>query len=121
MICYDREVPEAARCLAVLGADLIVVPQATSCTCDIPIHRHQLRVRAYESEVYLAMTNWAGPAFKGHSMLIDFGGEVIDIGSEDEDILTARFDMNALQEHRATGIYGRHHRQPETYGPLVTN
>ena len=29
MICFDREVPEAARCLAVLGADVIAVPHKT--------------------------------------------------------------------------------------------
>lgn len=120
MICYDREVPEAARCLTMLGADLIVIPQAAYCTCDIPIHRDQLRVRAYENEVYIAMTNWAGPVFKGHSMIIDPGGEVIQMGGREEQILTATLDMNALKKHRVNGIYGRHHRQPKTYGPLVT-
>ncbi len=119
MICFDREVPEAARCLAVLGADVIVVPQATSCTCDIPIHREQLRVRAYENEVYLAMANWGGPVFKGHSMIIAPGGEVMKLGGSDEEILTAVFDMEALKKHRAGGIYGKHHRRPGTYGVLV--
>ena len=119
MICYDREVPEAARCLAMLGADLIVIPQAAYCTCDIPIHRDQLRVRAYENEVYVAMTNWAGPIFKGHSMIIDPGGEALGMGSQEEQILTARLDLSGLKRHRAKGIYGRHHRQPKAYGPLV--
>lgn len=119
MICFDREVPEAARCLAMLGADLIVIPQAAYCTCDIPIHRDQLRIRAYENEVYLAMTNWAGPVFKGHSMIIDPCGEIMRIGGCEEEILTATLDMNALSEHRAKGIYGRHHRQPDAYGPLL--
>jgi predicted amidohydrolase len=117
MICYDRE---AARCLTMLGADVIVIPQAAYCTCDIPIHRDQLRVRAYENEVYIAMTNWAGPIFKGHSMIIGPDGEVMKMGGPDEEILTATFDMNALREHRAGGIYGRHHRQPQAYGPLLT-
>lgn len=119
MICFDREVPEAARCLAVLGADIIVVPQATSCTCDVPIHREQLRVRAYENEVYLAMANWAGPVFKGHSMIIEPDGNVMGLGGRDEAILSAEFDMPALARHRAHGIYGRHHRQPKAYGPLL--
>jgi predicted amidohydrolase len=119
MICFDREVPEAARCLCVLGADVIVIPQATGCTCDIPIHREQLRVRAYENEVYLAMANWAGPEFKGHSMIIEPSGHVVRLGSRDEEILTAEFDMDALKKHRANGIYGRHHRRPTTYGPLL--
>ena len=119
MICFDREVPEAARCLTVLGADLIVIPQATSCTCRLPIHRDQLRVRAYENEVFLAMANWAGPRFQGHSMIISYDGKTIEIGDEDEQILFAALDMNALRKHRDSGIYGRHHRQPGAYGPLI--
>lgn len=119
MICYDREVPEAARCLTVLGADLIVIPQATSCTCQLPIHRDQLRVRAYENEVFLAMANWAGPKFQGHSMIIGYDGETSEIGDENEQILFAALDMTALRKHRDGGIYGLHHRQPSAYGPLV--
>ena len=120
MICYDREVPEAARCLAMLGADVIVIPQATDCTCEIPIHRDLLRIRAYENEVCISMTNWAGPRFKGHSMMIGADGEVMRIGAHEEEILIAEFDMDALKNHRAKGIYGRHHRQPGCYGPLLT-
>ena len=119
MICFDREVPEAARCLTALGADLIVVPQATGCTCQLPIHRDQLRVRAYENEVYLAMANWAGPIFQGHSMIIRYDGETINLGDENEKILFAELDMNALRKYRESGIYGRHHRQPSAYGPLL--
>lgn len=118
MICFDREVPEAARCLTVLGADVIAVPQATSCTCDLPIHRDQLRVRAYENECFVVMANWAGPERKGHSMIIDFRGEVLALGGRDEDILLADLDLADLRRHREGGIYGRHHRQPAAYGPL---
>jgi predicted amidohydrolase len=119
MICYDREVPEAARCLAVLGADIIAVPQATGCTCDLPIHRDQLRVRAYENECFIAMANWAGPRMKGHSMIIDCHGEVLALGGHDEEILLADLDLSWLRRFREGGIYGRHHRQPGAYGPLV--
>lgn len=119
MICFDREVPEAARCLTVLGADIIAIPQATGCTCEIPIHRDQLRVRAYENEVYIAMANWAGPVFKGHSMIISPSGEVIRLGTRDEEILDSVLDLDALKKHRENGIYGRHHRQPAVYGPLL--
>jgi predicted amidohydrolase len=119
MICYDREVPESARCLAVLGADVIVVPQATSCTCDVPIHREQLRIRAYENEVYVAMANWAGPEFKGHSMIIHPNGTVMKIGGKDEEILSVALDLTELAKLRSDGFYGRHHRRPEAYKPLL--
>jgi predicted amidohydrolase len=119
MICFDREVPEAARCLAVLGADVIAVPLATSCPCVLPIHRDQLRVRAYENEAYIAMANWAGSQFQGHSMLIDPQGEVLGLGGQDEEILFTVFDLQQLRKLRENGIYGRHHRRPIAYGPLL--
>jgi len=119
MICYDREVPEAARCLTVMGADIIVIPQATACTYHLPIHRDQLCVRAYENEVYIAMANWAGPKFKGHSMIIEPTGKVVKLGSCEEEILIAQLDMDQLKKHRENGIYGRHYRQPNAYRPLL--
>ncbi len=119
MICYDREVPEAARCLTVLGADVIVIPQATSCTCVLPIHREQLRIRAYENEVFVAMANWAGPEFKGHSMIIHPSGEVMKLGGKDEEILSAALDLSGLQKLRENGLYGRHSRRPVAYKPLL--
>jgi predicted amidohydrolase len=121
MICFDRETPEAARCLAVLGADVIAVPQATSCTCDLPIHRDQLRVRAYENECFIVMANWGGPERKGHSMIIDYNGEVLALGGREEELLIADLDLAALRTHREHGIYGRHHRQPAAYAPLVAD
>jgi predicted amidohydrolase len=119
MICYDREVPESARCLAMLGADVIVIPQATSCTCDVPIHREQLRVRAYENEVFVAMANWGGPQFKGHSMIIHPNGQVLKMGGKDEEILSAALDLTELKKLRSVGFYGRHCRQPGAYAPLL--
>jgi predicted amidohydrolase len=76
-------------------------------------------VRAYENEVYVAMSNWAGPVFKGHSMIVDPSGEVVRLGGREEEILDAVLDLDALKKHRENGIYGRHHRQPAAYGPLL--
>jgi len=53
-------------------------------------------------------------------MIVDPGGEIMNMGGLDEEILTADLDMAALKKHRSNGIYGRHHRQPKVYGPLLT-
>ena len=37
----------------------------------------------------------------------------------DEEILATAFNLAELRQLRMTGIYGRHHRQPGTYGPLM--
>ena len=52
-------------------------------------------------------------------MIIHPHGAVMQLGSRDEQILVADLDLEELQRIRANGIYGRHHRRPETYGPLL--
>src|SRR5579875_2651962 len=56
MICYDREFPEAARALMLGGAEVILVPNA----CPMDVDRlGQLRARAFENMVGIAMANYA--------------------------------------------------------------
>lgn len=81
MICFDREVPEAMRCLRSLGAELIVCPLA----CDTSDASHPrdfvdneviTRVRATENEVFVAVVNHAD-RFNGGSYVVGPGGEVL--------------------------------------------
>ncbi|HOZ48553.1 MAG TPA: carbon-nitrogen hydrolase family protein [Candidatus Hydrogenedentes bacterium] len=117
MICYDREVPESARILMIEGADVIFNP--LSCTCPTAdIHRALLRTRAFENEVYVFMVNHAAPRQNGHSMAFDFNGMIVEELDEKEGVLVYEADLDALEAHRAKGIYGRHHRRPELYGVL---
>lgn len=118
MICYDRELPESARLLMLQGADVIFNPLATTCpTSDI--HRCLLRTRAFENEVYLFQVNHAAPRQNGHSMAIDYEGDIVKELREEEGVLMWTIDLDALNDHRSTGIYGLHHRRPELYGPLA--
>ena len=58
MICFDREFPEAARLLALGGAELILVPNA----CELEANRlGQVRARAFENMVAVAVANYAAP------------------------------------------------------------
>ena len=52
-------------------------------------------------------------------MIIEPSGKVMKLGGREEEILVGEFDMQALRRHRAGGIYGRHHRRPVAYGPLL--
>jgi len=118
MICYDREVPESARLLMLRGVDIIFNPLACRCpTADI--HRCLLRTRAFENELYIFMVNHAAPAQNGHSMVFDYKGDIVAELGEDEEVFTHTFDLDQLNTYRDTGIYGRHHRRPELYGPLT--
>jgi predicted amidohydrolase len=100
------------------NADVIFNPLCCDCPTD-DIHRCLLRVRAFENEVFLLMANHAAPRQNGHSMVIDFQGRILVEAGEGEHVLLAELDIDALNSHRATGIYGKHHRRPELYGPLT--
>lgn len=117
MICYDRELPESARLLMLQGADVIFNPLACGCPTD-EVHRCLLRTRAFENEVYVQVVNHAAPSQNGHSMFIDYTGRITSEASGEEELLIQEVDLDVLEEHRREGIYGRHHRRPELYGPL---
>lgn len=89
MICFDREVTEATRCLRQLGAHLVACPLA----CDTDPMTGSVthadagiitRVRAVENEVFIAVVNHAG-RFNGGSFVVGPGGELIEqLGVESE-------------------------------------
>ena len=125
MICFDREFPEAARVLALGGAELLLVPNA----CELEANRlGQVRARAFEDMVAVAVANYAAPQENGHSTVVDpiaFDAEgrsrdtrVFEAG-EAEDVCVVRLDLDALREWRRREVWGDQCRRPETYGALV--
>jgi N-carbamoylputrescine amidase len=125
MICFDREFPEAARVLALGGAEVLLVPNA----CELEANRlGQLRARAFENMVAVAVANYAAPQENGHSTVVDpiaFDAEgrsrdtrVFEAG-EAEDVCVVRLDLAALREWRRREVWGSQCRRPELYGALV--
>ena len=126
MICYDREFPESARILMLQGAEVILVPNA----CELDLNRlMQVRVRAYENMVGLAMTNYAAPSNNGHSIAFDGINEdehghardmlLVEAG-ESEGIYLATFDLDALRSHRSRNTWGNAFRRPHRYHRLTS-
>lgn len=81
MICYDWRFPEAARTLALKGADVIACPS----NLITHIWRKAMPVRALENKVYLAVANRAGTetnnnesvTFNGDSVIYSYNSEVL--------------------------------------------
>jgi predicted amidohydrolase len=106
MICADREFPEPASRLALGGAEIILVPNA--CTWD-ELRSAQLRVRAFDNFVGIAMTNYPAPIDNGHSSAYhcaawDSAGKsrdtlIIEAG-EEEGIFLATFDVDEIRRFR---------------------
>lgn len=126
MICFDREFPESARLLMLQGAEVILVPNA----CGMEVNRlAQLRSRAYENMVGVALANYAAPQENGHSVAYDGIAFSADERSLDmtlveagrgEGVYLATFDLDALRAYRAHEVWGNAFRRPELYGPLTS-
>lgn len=97
MICYDWRFPEAARTLALNGADLIVCP--SNLVTDV--WHISMPSRALENKVYFAVANRTGIEereeesllFKGASAIYSYNGsEMIKADATEETFLTVEFE-----------------------------
>jgi len=124
MICYDREFPESARLLMLNGAEILLVPNA----CELnPARLGQLSARAFENMVGVATANYPGDGF-GRSaafspVVFDKDGGYVDntvaLAGEEETLLLADFDLEAIRSYRRREVWGNAYRRPESYGALT--
>jgi predicted amidohydrolase len=81
LICFDWRFPEAARVLALQGADVIAHPS----NLVFPNAQEAMRVRALENRLYTVTANRTGTEtrpggrvpFTGRSQIVDPNGEVV--------------------------------------------
>ena len=124
MICYDQEFPESARILMLQGAEIILIPNS----CEMEANRTgQLRARAMENMLGVALANYASEADKGHSVAFD-GVAFTNQGSRDhcvieageaEGVYLAQFDLERMRQWRSEEGWGNAYRKPSRYGLLV--
>jgi predicted amidohydrolase len=118
MICFDREFPESARTLMRKGAEIILVPNACYLAHDAvldDVRTAQLRARAFENMVGIALTNYPIPCNDGHSCAVDATGKLIAQAEETEDILLATFDLDAIRAWREREVWADKYRRPDVY------
>jgi len=116
MICADREFPEAASQLMLKGAELIVVPNAS--TWD-DIRTAGLKTRAFENLVGIAMVNYPAPQNNGNSQAYTCvawrNGKSVDTlvarAGEHEELLLATFDMDEIRQFRSTESWRMDYRR----------
>lgn len=128
-ICYDGGFPEPARCLTLMGADLIVLPTNWPTSAE-PAADYAINTRAMENTVYYAAVDRIGTergvSFIGKSKICDPLGKTIATADHtDEAILYADIDVKrSRNKHliRKAGINEVNRmadRRPEMYGKLV--
>lgn len=120
-ICYDTLFPESARCAAVNGAELIVVPFAAPA---LACWREIMVTRAFENGVYFAPCNKVGLegewTFGGRSMIVDPTGAVLaDAGEATDAIVCSTLDRRAVFAARRARPMFRD-RRPDLYRPICT-
>lgn len=132
-ICWDQWFPEAARVLALGGAEILCYPTAIGsepqdATVDSSgAWTRVMQGHAAANVMPVIAANRHGReeaplpvTFYGSSFIADHEGELVAHGPRDADaVLLARFDLDAIAESRASwGLF--RDRRPELYGPLRT-
>ncbi|HVA46064.1 MAG TPA: carbon-nitrogen hydrolase family protein [Pirellulales bacterium] len=128
-ICYDAAFPEAARVLALEGADVIALPTnwppGAECTADFVIN-----ARALENNVYYMAVNRVGSErgfrFIGKSKICDPRGHVLaEAQHEQETVLYAEIDPALARQKHIVRVPGKHEidrfadRRPAFYGKIL--
>lgn len=128
-ICYDAAFPEAARCLALLGADVIVLPTnwppGAECMAS-----HVINTRAMENAVYYVAVNRVGRErgfeFIGGSSICDPSGKTLAAADRTaETVMYAEIDPELARRKHVIRVPGKHEidrfadRRPQMYGPVV--
>ena len=130
-ICYDAGFPEAARVLALQGADLIILPTNWPTGAET-LADHAIVTRALENGVYYAAINRVGVElgthFVGRSRICGPRGETLAVGSADgEEILFAEIEPEWARRKTIVRVPGEQlidrikDRRPEFYESLLEN
>ena len=133
-ICWDQWFPEAARSMALMGAEVLLYPTAIGSEPPNPTwdsSGHWQRVMQGHGGANLTpivAANRTGHevgdpteiTFYGSSFIADgTGAKVAEADRTEETVLTATFDRLALQEMRTVlGLF--RDRRPELYMPIIT-
>lgn len=116
LICYDIRFPEMCRKLALMGAEVVLVPAAFNSITG-PAHWHLLfRTRAMENQLFVAAASPArddAAAYLayGHSLVVDPWGDILVEADEHEQIIYADLDPEILSDVRSRLPLLKHRRQ----------
>lgn len=131
-ICWDQWFPEAARSMALLGAELLFYPTAIGSepTLNIdskPHWQHAMQGHAAANIMPVIASNRIGTetddessmTFYGSSFIADQTGTIVEEADrETESVLVHEFDLDAIaQMRREWGVF--RDRRPEMYGNLM--
>lgn len=131
MICYDKAFPEAARALALDGAEIVACisawpASATEAAPDLADDRWTRRfdlfdrARALENQVFVVSSNQSGEfgslRFVCSAKIVDPGGDVVATTGVVEGVAVADIDVKASLEAARRSMGHLRDRRPHAYG-----
>ena len=134
-VCWDQWFPEAARIMALKGADVLFYPTAIGSepppAPPVDSRDHWRRVmQGHAAANYLPLVaanrigteqgNAGSLTFYGSSFIADPTGKILaELGREEDGVIVAEFDLAAIAQARASwGLF--RDRRPDLYAPILT-
>ncbi len=135
-ICWDQWFPEAARCMALMGAEVLLYPTAIGDEPgddSVDSMQHWQNVMCGHAGANImpvvasnrigketATTSDMAMTFYGSSFIADQFGNKVEIANRtDQTVLVHEFDLDEIRDYRQTwGVY--RDRRPDQYGVLAT-
>jgi N-carbamoylputrescine amidase len=128
-ICWDQWFPEAARAMALMGADALLYPTAIGAEpqdagLDTAARwRRAMQGHSVSNVIPVVAANRvgdeAGQVFYGTSFITDETGEIVtDLGRKEEGVLVASFDLDHIDRARAAWGFFRD-RRTDLYDILI--
>lgn len=133
-ICWDQWFPESARCMALLGAELLFYPTAIGSEPILqndsqPHWMRCMQGHAAANIMPVIASNRIGTETEGDSFMTFYGSSFItdetgalaaEADRESETVLTATFDLDAIaRKRREWGVF--RDRRPEMYETLLSH
>lgn len=126
-VCWDQWFPESARIMALMGAEVLMYPTAIGSephddSLDTAARwRRAMQGHAVSNVMPVVAANRHGDedgqTFYGTSFICDHSGEVVsELGRSGDGVITAEFDRDFLDRHRAAWGFFRD-RRTDLYRP----
>ena len=120
VICFDRHLPESIRTCSLKGAQLVIIPTANTSAEPLEMFEWELRVQAFQNNVYIAMCNRVGREdsidFCGQSLVVSPDGDVLFKADATEQLIRVEIDLSLAEVSRNKRPYISTRSNEEFYG-----
>lgn len=128
-ICWDQWFPEAARAMALMGADILLYPTAIGAepqdaSLDTAARwRRAMQGHAVSNVIPVVAANRVGnedgQVFYGTSFMSDHTGEIVDeLDREEQGVIFSEYDLDVIEQDRAAWGFFRD-RRTDLYDVLL--